>query len=205
MTKKKIIKRGILITVLSAAVIFAAVFAHYYFTTMSPDECKEYCIENTQRNATDFVVFSDGRYIESYIYYVAADGDSSKAQELFIFKRKYFGPLARYEFIMSSTQSGREGEEKFGSVQFFTINDDGEKDTDSTLLFFGSKKDSDISTYEYTLTVKEGSNVYSGNVQNYHSIWYVRFCGLNNTDEDYKKVISDVKFYDSKGNLVGVY
>lgn len=205
MTKKKIIKRCILITVLSGVVIFSAVFAHYYFTTMSPDDCKEFCIENTQRNATDFVVLSDGRYIESYIYYVAADGDSSKAQELFIFKRKYFGTIARYEFIMSSTQSGREGEEKFGSVQFFTKNDKGEKETDSTLLFFGTKKDSDIATYEYTLTVKEGSNVYSGNVQNHHSIWYVKFCGLNNTDDNYKKVISDVKFYDSDGNLVGVY
>lgn len=205
MTKNKIIKRCILITVLSVAVIFSAVFAYYYFTTMSPDDCKEFCIENTQRNATDFVLFSDGRYIESYIYYVAADGDSSKAQELFIFKRKYFGPIARYEFIMSSTQSGREGEEKFGSVQFFTRNDKGEKETGATLLFFGAERDSDITTYEYTLTVREGSNVYSGNVQKYNSIWYVKFYGLGNTDENYKKVITDVKFYDSKGNLVGVY
>lgn len=140
------------------------------------------------------------------MYYIATDGDSSKAQEIFIFKRKYFGSLMRYKFVMSSEQSGREGEEKFGSIQFFTRNDNGEKETESTLLFFGIITDSNIATYEYTLTVREGSNVYRGNVSwRDKPIWHVRFCGLNNTDDNYKKVISDVKFYDSDGNLVGVY
>lgn len=207
MKKSKIVKRCILITVLSAVLVFGAMFAHYFFTTMSIDKCIAYCREHTERNATNFVRIGDGRYIEDYAYFIAADGDSSKPQEIFVFKRKFLGfiTLDRYKFVMSSTQSGREGEDKFGAIQFFTRNDEGEKETGATLLFFGANKDSDITTYEYTLTVKEGSNVYSGNVEKTNSVWFVRFYGLGNVDENTKKMISDVKFYDSEGNLVGVY
>ncbi|MDE5994348.1 MAG: hypothetical protein K2G60_02415 [Oscillospiraceae bacterium] len=209
MTKNKIVKRCILITVLSAAVFFSAIFVHYFFTTMSVDKCIEYCIEHSERNATNFVRIGDGRYAADYAYFIAADGDSSKAQEIFVFKRTFLGFITfdRYKFVMSSTQSGREGENKFGSLQFFTRNDKGEKETEATLLFFGANRDSDITTYEYTLTVREGSNVYSGTVIKGQgaSIWFVKFYGLGNIDENDKKIISDVKFYDSNGNLVGVY
>lgn len=207
MKRNKILKRCILITVLSAAVIFSAIFVHYFFTTMSVDKCIEYCIEHSERNATNFVRIGDGRYTADYAYFIAADGDSSKAQEIFVFKRIFLGFITfdRYKFVMSSTQSGREGENKFGSLQFFTRNDKGEKETEATLLFFGANRDSDITTYEYTLTVREGSNVYSGNVVKDNSIWFVKFYGLGNIDENDKKIISDVKFYDSNGNLVGVY
>lgn len=44
-----------------------------------------------------------------------------------------------------------------GSIQFFTRNDKGEKETGATLIFFGAKADSDIVKYEYKLTVSEGS------------------------------------------------
>lgn len=204
----KKVKRCILITVLSVALILAVMFAYYFFTTMSAQECKEYCLKNTERNATNFVRFGDGRYAEDYAYFVAADGDSSKAQEIFVFKRTFLGPITldRYKFVMSSTQSGREGENKFGSLQFFTRNDKGEKETEATLLFFGASRDSDIATYEYTLTVREGSNVYSGIIPSRENpVWIVKFYGLGNTDYNDKKEISDVKFYDSNGNLVGVY
>lgn len=206
MAKNKIIKRCVLISVLAVAVVFSLIFAYYYFTTMSYQDCIDYCVEHTGRSATKFSRIGDGRYAEDYAYLVAADGDSSKAQEIFIFKKKHLGfiKLDRYKFIMSSTADSQEAK-KFGAVQFFTNNDSGEKETQATLLCWGASQDSDIIRYEYTLTVREGSNIYSGYVMRSSDIWFVKFYGLNNADDNYKKVISDIKFYDSNDNLIDVY
>lgn len=209
MKKSKIVKRCILITVLSAVLVLGAMFAHYWFTTKSYNDCLEYCKQNSERKAEKFEVIKDGNYLKDYIYLTAADGDSSKAQEMFIFKETYFGfiNLKRYKFVMSSTEStgGTTNTNKFGAVQFFATNDKGEKDTSPTLVFFGSTRDSDICAYEYTLTVREGSNVYKGYIRNGNSTWFLKFYGMENTDEVTKRIVSDVKFYDSEGNLVGVY
>lgn len=206
MTKSRVCK-GILIAVSCVVAVFGIVLVYYFSTTMSVQGCIDYCLENTLRNATDFDRLGDGRYLEDYAYFIATDGDSSKPQEVFVFKKKFFGSISafdRYEFVTSSTPSGREGEDKFGSIQFFTVNDDGEEEKDATLLFFGATKDSDITEYEYTLTTREGSNVYRGNVVKGTTFWFVKFFGLRN-DEDYKKVVSDVKFYDRNGDLVGIW
>ena len=72
-------------------------------------------------------------------------------------------------------------------------------------MFFGAIKDSDITGYEYTLTVREGSNVYSGNVVKEESVWFVKFYDLGNVSENSKKLVSEVKFYDSEGNIVDIY
>lgn len=206
MTKSKVCK-GILIAVSCVVVVFGIVLVYYFSTTMSVQGCIDYCLENTSRNATEFDRLGDGRYVEDYAYFIATDGDSSKPQEVFVFRKKFFGLISafdRYKFVMSNTPSGREGEDKFGSIQFFTVNDDGKKEPDSTLLFFGATKDSDITEYEYTLTTREGPNVYRGNVVKGTTFWFVMFNGLRN-DEDYKKVVSDVKFYDRNGDLVGIW
>lgn len=206
--KNKTIKVG-LFTVSTVLTVFCVILACYFFTTLSAEECIEYCLENTNRSATNFTRIGDGRYVEDYAYYIAVDGDSSKPQEVFVFKKKFLGFIHfdRYKFVMSSTQSknNAKDENKFGSIQFFTRNDNGEKETESTLIFFGTQKDSDITEYEYKLTVREGSNIYRGNVSKGESVWFVKFYGLCNTDENYKKLVSEVKFYDSNGDLVGAY
>ncbi len=209
MLKNKIFKIGI-ITILLVATVILIIFAHFFLTTLSVQDCIDYCLENTKRNATNFVRLGDGRYVADYAYFIAADGDSSKPQEVFVFKEKFLGSITafdRYEFVMSSTQSDNETEKenKFGSIQFFPRDDNGEKSTRSTLIFFGARKDSDITEYEYTLTVREGSNVYRGRVGKVPKVWYIKFFDLCDTDYNSKKVISDVKFFDSEGNLVGVY
>lgn len=206
--KKKILK-SVLLAAVFIFIVLTVITIYYFSTTMSVQECAQYCLKNTERNATYFSRFGDGRYAEDYAYFVAADGDSSQPQEIFIFKKSFFGfiDLDRYTFVMSNIQNNNSADEenKFGSVQFFTRDDNGEKETGATLIFFGSKKDSDITEYEYTLTVKEGSNVYRGTVLKNEYIWFVKFYDLGNIDENHKKEISQVKFYDSKDNLVDVY
>lgn len=180
----------------------------YFLSTMSSADCMNYCKEHTERNATKFVRIGDGRYVDDYAYWIASDGDSKKAQEVFVFKKKSLGILHfdRYEFVMDSTRDVQpEDAEKVGSIQFFTRNDSEEKETGSTLLFFGAASDSDIVRYEYTLTVKEGSNVYNGNVVFGDGVWFVKFFDLGNVDENRKKLISKVKFFDSKNKLIYTY
>lgn len=206
--KNKVLK-FVFFIVLSVLIVFFTISIIFFFKTMSIEECKEYCLKNTERNATYFSRFGDGRYIEDYAYFVAADGDSSKPQEIFVFKKKFLGfiDFNRYEFIISSTQSNHNTERinKFGSIQFFTRNDTGEKETGATLIFFGANADSNITEYEYLLSVREGSNVYRGSVVKNKFIWFVKFYNLGNADENNKKMISEVKFYDTEGNLVDIY
>lgn len=205
---KKLIKFMMFI-VCSVVIIFSIMFMYYLFTTYSPQGCKDYCAEHSERNATQFTRIGDGRYIKDYAYFIAADGDSDKPQEIFIFKRKFFGliTLDRYEFIVSSVQLSYSDDTKtkFGSIQFFTENDKGEKESSSTLIFFGATKDSSIKKYDYTLTVREGSNVYSGNVVDTGGIWFIKFFNINEADEYSKKIVSDVNFYNINGDLIDSY
>lgn len=208
MVKKRIFKYS-LVTVFSVILAFSINLVYYFSTTLSVRDCRNYCMENTERNSTYFSRIGDGRYVEDYSYFVAADGDSDKPQEVFIFKKKFWGSFNfdRYEFIMSSTQSDKttEDETEFGSIHFFTRNDAGEKETGATLLFFGANKGTDIAECEYTLTVGGNSNVYRETVTRNEFVWFVKFYDLGNADENNKKIVSDIKFYDTKGNIVGVY
>lgn len=202
---KKVVK-FIFIPVAAVIVIVSAFAIHYLCTTLSASACIDYCIENTSRGATEFSCFGDGRYAADYKYFVAVDGDTSKPQEIFVFKRKFFGPIAfnRYSnVIMHSSQNYSTNDtNKFGALEFVAENDEGEKENGSTLIFFGANKDSHITEYEYTLTVREGSNVYKGRVVNGDRIWFVKFFDLGDFDENTKKIVSDVKFYDEDGNFV---
>lgn len=209
MRKKKILK-CCLITVISVAVVFSIVLAHYFLTTRSAQGCIDYCIENSQRGATVFTRVGDPRYTKQYAYFIAANGDSSKPQEIFVFRQKFFGSVSafdRYEFVMSSTQATgvSNSENSFGSVQFFARDDHDETETRSTLMFFGALNDSDITECEYTLTVREGTLTYKDTVTKNDSIWFIRFFELGNVSDYTKKNISDIKFYDSNGNLVAEY
>lgn len=91
----------------------------YFWSTMSALDCKNYCIEHTARNATKFTRIGDGRYVDDYAYWIASNGDSKRAQEIFIFKRKSLGMFHfdRYEFVADSARNTQtEGAEKAGSI-----------------------------------------------------------------------------------------
>lgn len=188
--------------------VFALIFILYFSSTMSPKECIEYCQENTKRNATSFVRFGDGRYTQDYAYWIATNGDSSKTQEIFIFRRKFLGPFHfdRYQFVVSSTQSANDSEEtNVGSIQFFTRKDNGDKETGSTLLFYGALEDTDAYRYQYTLTQSGISETHQGKVLKTESAWILKIFDLGNIDENSAREITEVNFYDSNGNLIFKY
>ncbi len=204
---KPIILASVFIAVLTAAVIFTV----YFSTTLSARQCEEYCLANTQRNATVFGVLKDGRYAEKdYIYRIATDGDADKAQEIFVFRQKPLGILNfnRYEFVTSSTALDSAADTAgVGSIRFFSRNDKNEREKGYTLLYYGVRAESDIVQYEYTLTTREGSNVYRGNVSKADSFWYVKFynVGAYDLNEVTKAQISDVRFLDADGNTVAQF
>ncbi len=204
LTVKKL-KKLFIVVIAVAIGCFAMSFILYLATTKSPTACIEYCVENSSRGATEFVRFADGRYVQDYTYWIASNGDSSKTQEIFIFKRKFIGPfkLDRYVFVISSNlPSALYEKTEAGSIRFFTENDDGEKDIESTLLFYGATADSNIKRFEYTLTNRHGSNIYSEDLKDYDGVWFVQICGINDIDEKYKYIISNVNFYDENNNVV---
>ena len=204
---KQLILASVCLAVLAVSVIFAV----YFSTTLSAQQCQAYCLANTQRNATVFGVLKDGRYAEKdYIYRIAVNGDAGKAQEIFVFRQKPLGILNfnRYEFVTSSTALDSSANTAgVGCIRFITRNDKNEREKGYTLLYYGVRDESDIAQYEYTLTTREGSNVYRGNVSKADGFWYVKFynVGAFDLNEVTKAQISDVHFLDSNGNTVAVF
>lgn len=203
-------KKGILkicLIVLAVIVLaFGVSIGVFFATTVSSDGCVEYCKENTARGATKFSPIADGRYVWDYIYWIAADGDSEAGQEVFVFKRVSFVgmDLGRYKFVCKSDLANQHSiyENKVGTMEFFTRSDDGEKENCATRIYFAASQDAKINSYEYTLTVREGSNVYQGYIGRAENpVWLIKFCGLESNDYNTQKEISDVKFYDKDGKV----
>lgn len=185
-------------------VVIGGITIYYFASTMSASACIDYCIKNSTRHATKFEPFSDDRYAHDYVYWVAIDGDQDDHQEIFIFKDSDFGffYFKRYRFVTSNNYC--DGiHDKVGCIEYFARNDEGYKENKSTLVFYGSFADADIARYEYTLTVREGSNTYSGDIRyKPGGAWVVKFFDICNYDDKQKKVISEIKFFDSENNLV---
>lgn len=201
-------KKRLVLCVTAVFAILALIFVWYFASTKSPIECIEYCRKNTKREATSFCRIGDGRYIEDYAYWIAEDGDPSKSQEIFIFKRKNLGPLEfdRYEFVLSSVQNTNDCEEtKVGSVQFFTRKDNGDKETNSTLLFYGATADSDIQSYQYKITQAGELETHQGKILKTDSVWILKIFDLGNGDENNKRQITEVNFFDSDEKLIYSY
>lgn len=184
--------------------VLIVVFSFYFFSTYSVSGCIKYCQQETQRGATVFTRIGDGRYTRDYAYWIAANGDSAKPQELFVFRRKFLGPFQfdRYSFVTSSVQSySLEDSVAAGSIQFTTRNDKNQKEKGMTLLFFGANE-YDITNYDFSLTIREGSAKYHGNLSSSDSVWLLRFYDISNIDVNTKKAISDVTFFNSKNQKI---
>lgn len=200
---KKSIGKVCIIVLVTAVVVTGIVFCCYLLSTKSAQACKTYCVENSYRGATSFDVTGDGRYAKHpYYYWIAENGDSSKGQEIFIFRKSSLGifHLNRFKLVL---HNGADSSDPVGSVEFFSRNDKGEKENSSTLLYYGSLSDSKVDHYVYTLNIREGAANYSGVVQKKSGkTWHIFFYELNDTDENKKKEISGIKFYDADDNLV---
>lgn len=195
--KKKILIFGLV--VISVIVVAVGInFGVYMLSTMSAQACAEYCVENSMRGATQFSCLGDGRYTYDYNYWIAVDGNKDKGQEAFVFKKVRSGifDLNRYRFVVGSNQ-GSGTDSSIGSLEFFTRNDKGEKETSPSLIYFGSLSDADVFYCEYKLTVSDGSTVLNRKVTRNDKVWIVKFFETDNSSEETKKIISDVKFYNS--------
>lgn len=198
-------RKKVLIACLSilAAVVLAvgATFIVYFSTTLSAEDCIEYCREHSGRSANEFMVVGDGRYTYDYLYYVAINGDESKSQEVFVFKNKPLGKSDAFNRRVFVADNAGVGNSKVGVLQFHTREDDGKKDTAATLLLFASNA-SGVTYYETTF-VKYGVEQTSKK-----EVVYTADGGWLSviTDLGYKEgvttTIKKVDFYNAKGELV---
>ncbi len=201
--------KKIICVCLSIFGVIAITLVWYFSTTLSAQDCIQYCIDNSKRGAVVFEPVSDPRFSKQYVYWVAGDGDSSNSQEIFIFKQKFWGAVAsfnRYEYVASSTQSELALENNdVGSIQFFSVNDENEKENEPTVLFYGSKSDLDVFWFKCTLLVSEKEEYYEGKVLLGNKTWMLRLFDLGNTSGELKREILKLEFYDEEKNLLYSY
>lgn len=206
MTKKKKIFLPILILLLCVALFFGSWYVYYLSTTMSADDVLDYCKSHTETNATEFDCVQDGRYVQFYLYWIAADGDDDIGQEIFVFRKTHAGPFKnyRYKYVCKNSLKN-EGEDvsKVGSLEFYTKNDSNEKESKATQLFFGNLQDTYPTYVTYDVTTEKGvQTIEDAEVPIWSDCWL--FTNVSWEDnEEYS--ISNVKFYDSAKNLIGSY
>lgn len=204
----KKITKSILAFIVLISIIFILLFSWYFLSTMSPKQCLNYCTENSIRNSKEFMRIDTEDYIQNYSYWIAKDKNPSKPQEMFIFKKFYWGPfhLDRYRLILRTTNDKNESPSPIGSVQFFPKKDNGEQESGSTLIFYGSSADSNICSYNYILKTSSGEKLYKKTMKSISGIWFIKFPDLNNDfDENSKKEITKVDFLDESGNIIFTY
>lgn len=204
---KKVFTSSLLILFL----ILVALFSWYSLSTTPASECEQYCIEKSKRGATNFEPFADDRYTKRYTYWVAVDGDPTKPQEVFIFRLKTFLSIDfnRYQYIASSVASDAVTSElPIGSMQFYTMKDNGEKETGSTLLLYGSHAEADIYYCEYKVKynnkIETIKNAVLGRSAD-KKAWLCEIYDLGADKSGCKKEIFDIKFYDINNKLLYKY
>ena len=199
---KKILLLLLAIVVSLTTVITSVVSIQYFSTSIPGEKCVEYCKENTERNATIFECLSgDPRYTESYLYWVAGDGDSTKPQEIFIFKEKFLlneFDFLRREFVASSTQSeSLEDDKGVNSFEFFTFDDKNKKEDVATRLYYGSLNELNVFWYECTVSISGKIETFKGKVMRNDNTWMLRSFDISETGN-----IIDLKLYDYDRNLL---
>lgn len=194
------------VILLSILLIGCLVILRIYKTTMSNDSCIEYCQQNSKRFAQTFENYIVGVNGNDYKCLIALDGDWCLPQEIFVFRRKWFGPFARYQFVASSTQAEeKSGFNTVGSLMFQPRKDDGSKESGYTLLFYASTERNNIVGYEYTLTENGKSEVIKEGVRYGDESWIEVHENLGYVDEDNVRLISNVRFYDKENNVVATF
>lgn len=212
--------------ILAVAVLTTAVvFISYYSTTMSPEQCRNYCSQNSKKLCSEFAVSEDNRYNKSYTYWIAAAGDNTRSQEIFVFRKKPLGllDLGRYQFFTSSVMAkSYEKYSEVGSLLFNPKKDNGGTEYKQTLIFYGANSDGiDSDTdrkIEYCVYTQEDQNGESEKklevtqCKNYIAIpddekkpgaWIVKFDDIGYGNEDRK--IKNIKFYNKSGELIQEY
>lgn len=195
---------GIMIGLISILILVLVGKCIYYFSsTLSASQCVNFCIEHSNANATSFASYSDPRYTHTYSYFVSADGDNK--QEIFVFRQEYLGPfhLNRYKLLSCSSDEGTNAtSEQVGSLLFTTVNDEGRKENTKTLVCYGKTNDEGPIKYTYTLTNDDGSASFTGFCSVQDGCWMIRFFDIT-SDYGHKKIISNIKIYDSENHLIG--
>lgn len=189
--------------ILTVAVLAIGIAAICFFSsTVSASGCVDYCRRNTDSGANDFFALGDETDGDKYAYYIAADVESGKSQELFVFKSTYLG---RYKFLAKSQQGDTvDGGEKVGLLKILS----GDKHKSETMIFFGSTADAKISRCEYTLALADGEGKFTREkplTDNGGNVWLIGFYGLSNYDSRTAKDITSARFFDENGNLVATY
>lgn len=188
----------------------------YFSTTMSMDQCVEYCKENSEVGNTTFANVTDTTYKHAYSFWIATDVDvdENEQQELFIFRKSFFGKIDFHRYkLYDKSIYGISGEDLgvVGYLQLFLKDDSGEKEPTATLFLFGSEMTDnsdhvgDPTHYTYTLETDDGSNTFEGHIaydqSENGSAWMNRINGITET-AGIKKVVSNFVFYDDEDNVV---
>lgn len=184
-----------LIIILACVILIPAAgiirYAVYIGTSLSPEDGRAYVIEHSDRKATEFLVCT----LNGNLYYIPKNGDTTKPQELFVFKEL---PLSgRLKFIDEAKMGKDVGVYSYPSPQ-------GEEyglELENRVYFFANEKHICrciyvISTNGIEMTYEKGfpsESPYLFELENIGTAFNVT-----------TKIIN-LKFYDVDGNLVAEF
>lgn len=178
-----------MILILAAAGIIR--YAVYIDTSLSPEDGRAYVIEHSDRKATEFVHCT----LNGNTYYIPIDGDTTKPQELFVFKQL---PLSgRLKFIDEVKMGEDVGVYSYPSPQ-------GEEyglDLENRVYFFANEKH--ITRCVYVISTNGIEMTYEKGFPS-ESPYLFELKNIGTAFNVTTKVIN-LKFYDTDGNLVAEF
>ena len=152
-------RKFILVIAFSAALLALTIkVGYYYFITLSFDELKSYCVENSYRSATEFKRMGNYDNPVTYSFWVAGDGDNSKGQELYVFYPKTLLniDLTRFVDFKHSSELLNGTQKNVGMLYFTPRDQEGRKSPVNSIVFFSSNTaKKKINKYSITYRITE--------------------------------------------------
>lgn len=149
MNKKKIFKISsvVVFSVLIVSLI-VSVLVFLFSTTSNP---QKFCKENSFKNSEEFEFYKTDK-AENYLFILSTDNRQSKAQELFVFRKKNFGLIKNTNRYVLEFQSSEENtRETVGGLKFNPLeNSKDKKDANASMNVWFSTNPEEISKIEYT-------------------------------------------------------
>lgn len=186
-TKKKI-KR--LLCVLSVLVVVVlAAYGIYMGTTLSIDDVNQYVVEHSKRNADDFYMINPQG--SDYMFLIARNGDSSKPQEMFVFKPlDFFKRFKLIDEVRSASDVGVYSYRSPDGLKYRMI-------LENFMYFSDNKKD--IGKCVYVVSTNGIEKTYETGIT--YGAFYFDLVNIGKAFNVTTKIIN-VKFYDRDGNLI---
>lgn len=149
--KKKIIIVSVCLFLMLAITAggIGVAYVRYLANTIAYEDLEKYCSEHSKRHSQDFLTDFQSNY-DGYKFFISADKDETKGQELFILKRTRFMFFPSTRYVEHYSTVGGEFPLPVSALAMTFTQENGEKYDTGSMIFY-SANELEIESIKYTI------------------------------------------------------